>query len=380
MGNLNINGQKYTLGSEGKLEVKKIKDAKEVLTDYHDDIVVQDKKQGLVSLRADELDIEGSWLSPYTGLPAKGDSIRLDQPAVEGTVVMSEDENDALTYVKQNVTLENARKQYESAKESLAQTGSTIKEQIGEALTPAPETQAKLEQVKQETAAALESAKEAIVGPPPSLGERVGQKLEQVAERLDPDPSPLQQIKDAVNEGADQGARAVRDGIRDLTGETLTVGKTETFEKGDVNFGVSLSKSPALTASYTLGVNTLDERLRPTGGTLIESPHSQTVFAAHAVETRLGPQEISVGYKGNLGIEFNRPFENDFSVSVVGMAHVGQRPGGGAFMSFGTGLEGRYQLDDKWSLYGGPVYRGTIAGDAGPGAGLGFELGAKVKF
>lgn len=377
MANLNINGQNYTLKAEGKLDVKKIKDAKEVEKDFHDDIVVQGK-QGLVSLRADELDIEGSWTRPYVGLPDKGDAIRLEQPGkpvVEGTVVVSEDENDAVTHVQRAATLENMQKQYEKAKEGMQEMSAAIKE----SLTPSQETQKQLQQAGEAVQAKVEEMKQAVA-PEPTLAEKIEKKIENVAVRLDPDPPPAVKIKNAINEGTDKLAGGVRDGIRELTGQTLTVGKTETFEKGDVSFGVSISNSPAVTGSYTIAVQNLDERMRPTGGTLVESPHTQTVFAAHAVETRLGPQEISVGYKGNLGLEFNRPMENDFSISVVGLADVGTRPGGSAFMSFGTGLEGRYQLNDKWTLYGGPVYRGTVVGDPGPGAGLGLELGAKVKF
>ncbi|MEZ0370242.1 MAG: hypothetical protein ACAI44_14230, partial [Candidatus Sericytochromatia bacterium] len=222
MGNLNINGQAYTLKAEGKLEVKKIKDPKQIEKDFHDDIVVKDGKQGLVSLRADELDVDGSWRHPYVGLPAKGDAIRLELPnqTVEGTVVVSEDENDAMTLtvtkVQQVATRENLEKQIESAKEGLKEAG----QKLQQAMEPSPETRQELAQLKQEIKQEIKDVRQAVA-PEPTLAERVEHKVEAVRQSLDQDPPPLQKIKNAVNDGSDKVARSVRETVQDLTGQTL---------------------------------------------------------------------------------------------------------------------------------------------------------------
>lgn len=340
MGSFSVNNQSYQLKATGPVEIKGVKSAEQVKDDYKDDILVDEGHTSLTDISADELDVQGSWMHPYMGLPKAGDVVHFVDDAsgreVHGQVVASEDENDAMTYMQRNVTKENFEKQAHKVKENVRQTVTD------------------LHQGAQKLGKDIQEAAEA---PPPSR------------------PEVQQDLNHIVN----KPVSVIRDAVKDLTGKTLTVGQTETFKKGDLNTGISISANPTLNASYTLGVSNLGEKLQPFGDQILDEPHSQTYFLAHSVETRVGPSELSVGYKTNLGVEFNRPMKNDFSTSVVGAVDAGTRPGGSAFMGVGLGLEGRYELNHKFTLYGGPMYRGTLAGDPGKGGGLGLEGGVKIN-
>ena len=344
MGSFSVNNQAYQLKATGKVEIKPVTSAETVKQDYKDDIIVDEGKAHLTDISADELDIEGSWLKPFVGLPKAGDAIHfVDAQSgreVKGKVVASEDENDAITYVQRNATQENFEKQ--------------------------------VKQVQQTLDKGIENVQKS--------GQKLSENIQKSVEKAQTAPPPTErEVQQGLNQIVDKPVSIIREAVKEITGETLTVGQTETFKKGDLSTGITISGNPTLNASYTLGVSNLDEKLQPFGNALLDEPHSQTLFVAHAVETRLGPSEISVGYKTNLGVEFNRPANNDFSASIVGAASVGTRPGGSAFMGIGLGVEGRYQINNKITAYGGPMYRGTLAGDSGNGGGLGLEAGIKIN-
>lgn len=372
MGNFNINSKSYTLTSTGKVEVKPITSVDAVKADYHDDIVIKNKQNQLLDIRADELDVNGSWINPYVGLPKAGDTIKLvdesNTTRAEGQVVFAEDENDAMTYTQKAMAPENLKKKASEVVESTK--------------TLAKETSLAIQAGSQK----LSDAVEQQVQPKPKAAEavedgikEVRQGLKEIKNEIVP-PTPQEKVRDAVNTVTDKTAQTLREAVRQATGKTMTFGQTETFQKGDAAFGISIGKNATVNANYTLGVSNLGETLRPMGGGLLNEPHSETYFLAHSAETRLGGDELSVGYKANLGVEFNRPGENDFSVSAVGVTSVGQRPGGGAFLGMGLGVEGRYELSKTVTLYGGPIYRGTLVGDAGPGAGMSLDAGVKIRF
>lgn len=375
MSDISLNGQKYDIVPNGQIKVKDVKSVDEIKNDFNDDIVVKNKDNKLQSISADEIDIKSKSWKPYVGLPAVGDKISLfaDNKKVEGTVVYSEDENDLVTQSKKN--METLAKETAKAYEEGTKKGEKLFEQI---------------QTKPQSNVTIEKKIEKILEKPEekSTLDKVIDKTKEVAkntteyiqEKVEPQPSPKKEIIKAVDNITNKTGNIITDAIKEVTGTTLTVGQMDTHKEGNVDLGVNLSNNPTLNASYTFKVTKLDEVLHPLGSDLIKEPNSEIYFVSHSAGTRIGPGEISVGYKANLGVEFNRPFKDDFSVSVAGMTDVGFRPGGGAFWSMGVGLEGRYQLDKNMSIYGGPVVRNTLVGDKGKGSSVGLEAGLNIKF
>lgn len=401
MSDISINGTNYEINSKGPINVKEVKSVDEVKQDFKDDIVVKNKDNKLLSISADELDIKSkNMFKPYVGLPNKGDQISFfgDNKKVEGKVVASNDENDAVTFytapvervVEKDKQITEERKNYQpenpnsftntivnatnKAIDKTIEVSKDVTEAVKEAITPPPKTTG--EKIGEAIDNTIEKTEE-IFNPNPTPFEKVEKTIDKI---INPNPTPMDKIKNSIDNATNQTGHVIRDVIKEATGETLTVGQVETVQKGNFDFGVNLSKNPTLNASYTVGVTKLDEELHPLGGGLLNEPNSEVYFLSHSVGAKVGPSEISVGYKAGLGVEFNRPFKNDFSFSAVAMTDVGVRPGGGAFLGLGMGLEGRYQLDKNMSIYGGPVARGTLVGDPGKGKGVGLEAGLNVKF
>lgn len=347
MGNININGQSFKLTSDDPVQVKKIKKTSETEHNYKDDIVVKQSDAQLVNIQSDEIDIEGTWLKPYVGLPNKGDEIHFvheNGQEVKGTVVLADDENDALTYVQTQVTRDNLQKQAQTLQKNTQQWVDKTAHQVEKAV------------------------------------QSVDKKLEKTVQELrEPSEPPTKEdLRKGLNTVADSPTKVVRDAVKELTGHTLTIGQTETYRKGDLTVGASVGKHSAISSSYTLSVKNLDEKTYAFGSQMIDSPHSRTLFVAHGVEARVGADEVTAGYKGALGVEFNLPNKNDFSVAGVGTAYAGQRFGEGAMVGVGLGIEGRYQVNDKITVYGGPMQRLTYSNgfDISPT----FEAGVSFKF
>jgi hypothetical protein len=350
MSDISLNNKSYELASTGPIKVKEIKSVEEIKSDLNDDIVVKTKDNKLIAISADELDIKSkNFLKPYIGLPNVGDNISLfaDNKKIEGTVAFSENENDSLTGTING--LEKKNEQLQIKLNELREEEPVVKEK--------PFT-AKAKEVTQSAAKYVEEK----VSPPT------------------PEEKIINDTKDSINKITNKTAHSVTDLVKEVTGQTLTVGQMDTFKKGNVDLGIEASKNYNFNAYYTVDVKKLDEELYPTGNGLFNEPVSEIYFLSQAVGTHLGPNEISVGYKANIGVEFNKPLKNDISFSAAVMTDAGVRPGGDMFLGLGLGLEGRYQVDKNVSIYGGPVYRGTLLGDPGKGKGAGLEAGVSLKF
>jgi hypothetical protein len=362
MSDLSLNNKSYELASTGPIKAKEIKSVDEIKNDLNDDIVVKTKENKLIAISADELDIKSkSFLTPYVGLPNIGDKISLfaDNKKIEGTVAYSENENDSLTN-----TIKVIEKRNDEIKVTLNELSEENKKTI--ARTPQKDFKQKEPDFGAKT---IEKTKEAIT---------------YVEEQISP-PTPeekvVKDVKKAVNNVTNETAKAVTGLVEEVTGQKLTVGQMDTFAKGNVDLSVDLSKNPTFNAYYTVDVTKLDEELYPTGNGLFNEPVSEIYFLAHSVGTHVGPHEVSVGYKGNIGVEFNRPLKNDLSFSAALMVDAGIRPGDNdMFLGLGVGLEARYQVDKNVSIFGGPVARGTLIGDPGKGKGAGLEAGVNLKF
>lgn len=107
MPEISINNKKYkilgtgSLDDNGSISVIKINNEHEVNNNYCDDIIIKDSKGQLFAISADEIDIKGTLLNPYLGLPKVNDQIILygdnGEIILEGIVISSQPEDDHLT-------------------------------------------------------------------------------------------------------------------------------------------------------------------------------------------------------------------------------------------------------------------------------------------
>ena len=440
MSDININGQKYNFEVKGKMEVKNIKSIDEIKYDYNDNIVIKDKKGDLISIGADNLDVKGSFLKPYAGLPKENTIVSLFDDhgnKLEGTVVYSEEENDMVTRGKYEIDKQNlAKSGMQDAKVNarIEQSDKKVEQGINNfvnAVKSNPVVQNINEGAKQVKEDIKEAAKE--VSKDPAVKE-FNQNVKELKKEINNDPGvqefkhdlkelkheinndpgvkefkhDLKELKHEINNDPgvkefkhdlkelkheinnDPGVKDFKNSINDianqsihLANETLdtdiSLSKMNTFKEGNFDVGLEISKEPGVTGRYVFDVQKIDEQFSPLGSDLISGPHSTTLFLAQSVGVKLGT-EASVGYKVNLGLEVNRPFKNDFSISAAAMTDVGVRKDMGAFWDIGLGIEGRYQVDKNISMYAMPFIKGDIISKQPDFKNAGIELGVNIKF
>lgn len=377
MSEISLNGNKYNLKSEGEIKVKNLKSPDEVKNDYNDDIVVENKDKKLLSISADELDIQGSWMKPYVGLPKVGTTISLfaDDQKVEGKVVFSEDENDAVTYTQKMAEegKQAASQKFDQIATNTNQLVQKTKEELNKAI------EASQSQPKEENKV-LKEVKQDLNEVKKEISKEVKQVQKEISKN---EPQEIKDAKKEISKAVNSTKTYINDKVEDLKNNTLTIGAMDTHKKGDFDVSVTAAKNSTINANYTFAVKKLDEHVNLLGNDgFLNEPSSEVTFVAHKAGISAGANQISVGYRAHIGMEFNRPFKNDFSFSAFAGPEAGIRPKDGAapFVGIVAGLEGRYQVDDKFTIFGGPVARGTIAGDPGKGKGVGLEAGVNFKF
>ena len=107
--NVSIKGKGYSLESKGELSVQQTKfiknqaDLESFSDPFEDSILIQDKNGQTFKISADELDIDGTFLRPFVGLPDVGDQISFfdekTNTQVVGRVVGSYNPSDTVTRV-----------------------------------------------------------------------------------------------------------------------------------------------------------------------------------------------------------------------------------------------------------------------------------------
>lgn len=170
--------------------------------------------------------------------------------------------------------------------------------------------------------------------------------------------------------------------------EGFSFGKVDTHK--EKSFDVAIKAGGAGGSAVVSGAYTfisfdddLMETLYPFGNKILNEPHSITPVASMQAVVNVGPDELSAGYKTNLGVEVNRPFKNDFSFSFATMLNMGVQNQGKFFIEPGVGLDARYELDKKTTLSVMPFYSARVAfGDEGKekSKGAGVQVGANFKF
>jgi len=402
MSDININGRSYGLDVEGALSAKKIKSTDEIKGNQKDDIVIKDKKGQLTDISADKIDIKGSLLKPYFGLPKKGDEIVLFvDEKIEGQVVFSESK------LGESLNSENVAKKLNNLGDKAAELNDKVIDKIGEKIDSIKSNPNKttdgikdtLNNIadKIDTGAGkaydtLADAGEKVAKANDKVTKEIGKKIDSFMDDTqtrssDAETENLLKIdkimgtkpKD-IYEEMGQTLAHTEMLLSSMNNKKFTFGKMETYSERSLDLAVNVGNKAGISANYIFDIQKMDEDVSLTGqGSLIEGPHSTLLFLAQSVEASAFTNEVSLGYKANIGLEFNRPFKKDFSVSLTSGINVGLKDSN-PNLSLSSGLEARYQISDKSTLIGGVSMNEIVAGKNQGDAFTGVKFGLNTKF
>jgi len=165
----------------------------------------------------------------------------------------------------------------------------------------------------------------------------------------------------------------------DIKNNQLTLGQIGTYSKGSVDVSFLVGNKFGVSSDYIFNVKKLDEIVEPLGDDMIKGPYSAIPFLAQSAGVTVFENDVSVGYKATLGMEFNRAFEKDFSVGFSVKPSVGIKDSN-PYLGLSAGIEARYELKKDVTLFGGFTASNILAGENKGDKFKGVNLGLNFKF
>jgi len=394
MSDISINGRSYGFNTQGSLSVKKINSPDEIKNNQNDDIVIKTAKDELIDVSASKIDIKGSLLRPYFGLPKAGDNVLLfvDNEKVEGSVVLSDNENKIKTLSKKasdkvDTLLKDVKP---SNTPELSQKLDTLASKADEkaisfiddvesgklannidkkldSLSPSntPKLSDKLDNLASKT-------KEKVLSFVDDA--ESGKLANKIEKKLDTLVTESSNIQDEAKKTLDKSEKL----LLSMTSDKFIFGSVDTYKKGSLDLSLNVGKQSSINADYIFNVKKVDEYINDTE--IFSNPRSTSMFIAQSVGASAATNnDFSVGYKATFALEVNRPFKNDFSVGLSVGSNAGVKDSN-PYLGLTSGIEARYELNDKATLIGGFSGSAIILGE---NKGEGFDavkLGLNYKF